>query len=695
MKTYPKQSGHAQVFFNLVMVLGLLTLLFAPSGTVQAQTEIPPTPLVSQLIWTELGSAERAFTLNGESITLSGTAYQSGEEFNLEASDLVAAYYATGSLQALGWEEINTTHFSNGVSSVYFHSAGVYAIVEFVGCGDESPLTCLTVWQSNPTDIVPIQDAENRFQPQAVGTVSKSSPANGSTNLDTSVTLTWSAYTGTSLNRYRYCVDKINNSACDTSGPSSGWTAVWSGRSVTINSLEQNTKYYWQVQAVLNDDTKIDANSGSWWSFTTKTQVQPPGSFVKSLPANGSTNQSVTPTLVWQASSNATAYEYCIDTTNNNICDSNWVSTNNTFVTLVTGVGVNITYYWQVRAMNAVGVSLADGGTWASFTTAAGPANDTIDSASSLAVPYENSINTVSATLDTGTINTCSPALGLSSVWYKYTAASNRKIYMDTFGSSYNTFIAVWLKNANGTLSLVVCNDDSSGLTQSNINLSVTNGTTYYIQVAQKNSGSATVATPGGTLNFRVRNFADVTGNNPFWKAVEGIYAAGITSGCATSPDFLFCPTGNVDRASMAVFILKGAKGSSYSPPAVGTSTGFQDVPVNYWAGAWIKQLAAEGITSGCGNGNYCPQTLVTRAQMSIFLLRAKHGASYIPPAVGASTGFTDVPTSYWAAAWIKQLAAEGITSGCGAGLYCPESSVTRDQMAVFLSRTFAIPGRP
>ena len=83
---------------------------------------------------------------------------------------------------------------------------------------------------------------------------------------------------------------------------------------------------------------------------------------------------------------------------------------------------------------------------------------------------------------------------------------------------------------------------------------------------------------------------------------------------------------------------------------------------------------------------------MVTRAQMALFLLRAKHGATYTPPAVGAGTGFGDVSTGYWAASWIKQLAAEGITVGCGGGNYCPEDSVTRAQMAVFLVKTFNLP---
>ena len=45
--------------------------------------------------------------------------------------------------------------------------------------------------------------------------------------------------------------------------------------------------------------------------------------------------------------------------------------------------------------------------------------------------------------------------------------------------------------------------------------------------------------------------------------------------------------------------------------------------------------LAAEGITGGCGGGYYCPGNPVTRDQMAVFLLRAKHGSGRrrLPPA--------------------------------------------------------------
>jgi len=178
------------------------------------------------------------------------------------------------------------------------------------------------------------------------------------------------------------------------------------------------------------------------------------------------------------------------------------------------------------------------------------------------------------------------------------------------------------------------------------------------------------------------QTFADVSPDHWAFQFIESMSANGITSGCGGGN---YCPTDSVTRAQMAVFLLRAKHGSNYSPPA---ATGvFPDVPGSNFAIDWIEQLAAEGITSGCGGGNYCPDDPVTRAQMAVFLLRAKYGSGYAPP---EATGlFPDVPASNFAIDWIEQLAAEGITSGCGGGNYCPSDAVSRDQMAVFLVRTF------
>ena len=73
-----------------------------------------------------------------------------------------------------------------------------------------------------------------------------------------------------------------------------------------------------------------------------------------------------------------------------------------------------------------------------------------------------------------------------------------------------------------------------------------------------------------------------------------------------------------------------------------------------------------------------------------VFLLLAKYSKDYDPPDPAGI--FPDVPTTHWAAAWIEKLAADGITAGCGGGMYCPEQMVTRAQMAVFLVKTFELP---
>jgi hypothetical protein len=101
----------------------------------------------------------------------------------------------------------------------------------------------------------------------------------------------------------------------------------------------------------------------------------------------------------------------------------------------------------------------------------------------------------------------------------------------------------------------------------------------------------------------------------------------------------------------------------------------------------WIEALAAEGITGGCGGGNFCPTSPVRRDQMAVFLLKAEHGSSYAPPDCAGVFGDVACPSPF--ADWVEQLAAEQITGGCGGGNYCPSSNNTRGQMAVFIVKTF------
>jgi hypothetical protein len=209
---------------------------------------------------------------------------------------------------------------------------------------------------------------------------------------------------------------------------------------------------------------------------------------------------------------------------------------------------------------------------------------------------------------------------------------------------------------------------------------------TYYTHVYGFGSGSCNRY--GMTVAFTAQTFGDVPLSHGFYPFIEALFDAQITGGCGGGN---YCPGASVTRGQMAVFLLRGiAYPGSATPPAA-TGTVFGDVPLSHPFAAWIERLAALGITSGCGGGNYCPNASVTRGQMAVFLLRAKHGPAYQPPAA-TGTMFGDVTVGHPFAAWIEQLAREGITGGCGGGNYCPGSAVTRGQMAVFLVRTFNLP---
>jgi IPT/TIG domain/S-layer homology domain len=190
--------------------------------------------------------------------------------------------------------------------------------------------------------------------------------------------------------------------------------------------------------------------------------------------------------------------------------------------------------------------------------------------------------------------------------------------------------------------------------------------------------------TNGRLVKAFVDDFLDVPDTQQFYAYVTTLVSNAITAGIG---DGLYGVNDDTLRQQMSVFILKGRHGLCYTPPAcVGV---FADVPCPSTFANWIEAMAAEGITGGCGGGKFCPQDPVRRDQMAVFLLKAQHGSSYVPPL--CSGLFLDVPCPSTFANWIEQLSHESITGGCGGGNYCPGSSSTRGQMAVFLVKTFSL----
>jgi len=94
------------------------------------------------------------------------------------------------------------------------------------------------------------------------------------------------------------------------------------------------------------------------------------------------------------------------------------------------------------------------------------------------------------------------------------------------------------------------------------------------------------------------------------------IMAAALAGGAVPSlPQDFFAEPAAVDSLAAPSFA-----------PIACRNAPFTDVSPDDLYCPWIQQLAADGITAGCGGGKYCPQDPVTRAQLAMLLERAMRG---------------------------------------------------------------------
>ncbi|HLO33506.1 MAG TPA: ABC transporter substrate-binding protein [Anaerolineales bacterium] len=175
----------------------------------------------------------------------------------------------------------------------------------------------------------------------------KSGPANGTIDLPTSVTLSWSI--SSDATEYEYCYDETNDNACSV------WVSNGTSTSKSLSGLKNQTTYYWHIRAVsVGGTTYSDNSSTAFSSFATipgaATDLSRP--ILLSPPGNNHTTHISTPTFTWHGVTNAHQYEIQLST------DSAFPqSANSYFVpdltfTLSTSLPDG-KYYWRVRAYNA------------------------------------------------------------------------------------------------------------------------------------------------------------------------------------------------------------------------------------------------------------------------------------------------------------------------------------------------------
>jgi len=147
---------------------------------------------------------------------------------------------------------------------------------------------------------------------------------------------------------------------------------------------------------------------------------------------------------------------------------------------------------------------------------------------------------------------------------------------------------------------------------------------------------------------------------------------------------------------------------------AVGTVSGgvdfalhrpyFADVGLGHWARRFIEGIYVGGVTAGCAAEprRFCPDDTVSRWQLAVFLAPLMAKPAEVPfagtvPSVGAydcvaggtSLFPNDVPPEGGGCRHVHYIFSQGITSGCAPGSFCPSETLSRAQMAVFLSTGF------
>ena len=158
--------------------------------------------------------------------------------------------------------------------------------------------------------------------------------------------------------------------------------------------------------------------------------------------------------------------------------------------------------------------------------------------------------------------------------------------------------------------------------------------------------------------------------------AIDELRFAGIIHGCNANGD-AFCPDAGVTRGQMAKLLVRALR-----LPASAADYFLDDEGSPFESA--INSLADLGVTNGCGDGGFCPDRVMSRAEVAAFINRALT----LPQA--QVDHFQDDAESIFQAD-INALAEAGITSGCGEAAFCPDATTSRSEAATFIVRAMRV----
>lgn len=189
-------------------------------------------------------------------------------------------------------------------------------------------------------------------------------------------------------------------------------------------------------------------------------------------------------------------------------------------------------------------------------------------------------------------------------------------------------------------------------------------------------------------------SFADVMRTHWAYGYIEALYRGGFISGCQIEPKRLFCVNDGLTRAQIAVFVLRGVHGATYTPTQP-TAITFSDTPLSHWGAKWAKPFFEEGYTAGCGTTPsliFCPDVGHLREEWPVYMERMLHGVTFAPP-TPTTQHYTDVLVDRWSYKWIEAAVSDQLPQECedpanrGDTLFRPMDITNRAEAACVMSK--------
>ena len=221
--------------------------------------------------------------------------------------------------------------------------------------------------------------------------------------------------------------------------------------------------------------------------------------------------------------------------------------------------------------------------------------------------------------------------------------------------------------------------------------LTVTDSKGKEIELTHKGGNEYTFKMPAGRVEIEV-SFREIEVELPFTDVPEGawyadaaayVYEHGLMAGTSATT---FAPDATTSRSMIATILWRMA-----GSPVVNYAMNYTDVAQGQWCSEAIRWATSEGIVGGYGNGLFGTNDPITREQFAAMLYRFAQEQGY-DVSIGENTNilsYTDVADlSEYAISAMQWAVGAGIINGTGDGsTLSPQGQATRAQAAVMLMR--------